>query len=216
VFAALKDVNLTSSRLVGSNDDEGDKEAAEKPAEPKPSPSSVDTNKEPATAPSTSKNRPANKSATEQRREEANQSEKMEGVSPDLPPIASPSARPGQVPEAVPGAIMRATIDRTTYLTYGYEEKELPVLLNSGYFFRPSKEGTNAVVFTKEGNQSLRIAGFVWPDNTERLLEGTAYVIDEPTGRGHVIIYAEDPVFRGIWRNMTRLFFNSMLFSSAF
>jgi len=217
VFATLKDVNLTSSRLVGSDEDtDKDLKKDEKDAEPAPSPKAAETNKAPDTSTTKPKSKPEKKSATEQRRDEANQSEKMQGVSPDLPPIASPSARPGQVPEAVPGAIMRATIDRTTYMTYGYEEKDLSVLLASGYFFRPSKEGTNAVVFAGEGNLSLRISGFVWPDNTERLLRGTSYVIDEPTGRGHVVIYAEDPVFRGIWRNMTRLFFNSMLFSPSF
>jgi hypothetical protein len=110
---------------------------------------------------------------------------------------------------------MRATVDRTTYLTYGYEAAELPVLVNSGYFFRPSKEGTNAVVFGPESSRGLHLSGFIWPNNTERLLRGTAYVIDEPTGRGHVILYAEDPQFRGIWRSMTRLFFNSILFAPS-
>lgn len=212
VFAALKDVNLTSSRLVGSDEDD------QKPAEEKeeePAPSAPESGAQQGAAANTQKGGQARKTATEQRREEANQTEKLEGAPPELPPIASPSARPGQVPEAVPGAIMRATIDRTTYLTYGYEERELPVLLSSGYFFRPSKEGTNAVVFAANGNQPLRVSGFVWPDNTERLLRGTAYVMDEPQGRGHVVLYAEDPNFRGIWRSMTRLFFNSILFSSA-
>lgn len=217
VFAALKDVNLTTSRLVGSDeDDKKDEKKDDKDAEPSPSPKATETSQAPESATTKPKAKQEKKSATEQQRDEANTTEKMEGAPPELPPIASPSARPGEVPEAVPGAIMRATIDRTTYLTYGYEEKELAVLLASGYFFQPSKEGTNAVVFAKEGNQSLRISGFVWPDNTERLLQGTSYVIDEPTGRGHVVIYAEDPVFRGIWRNMTRLFFNSMLFSPSF
>jgi len=109
---------------------------------------------------------------------------------------------------------MRATVDRTTYLTYGYEDTQLPVLVNSGYFFRPSKEGTNAIVFSPDENQTLHLSGFIWP-NTERLLRGTAYVMDEPVGRGHVILFAEDPSFRGIWRTTVRLFFNSILFSSA-
>ncbi|MGH9902684.1 MAG: hypothetical protein ACRD68_12825, partial [Pyrinomonadaceae bacterium] len=149
-------------------------------------------------------------------REEAAQTEKMEGAPPDLPPIASPSARPGRVPVAVPGAIMRATVDRTTPLTYGYEDATLPVLVDSAYFFRPSKEGTNAVVFGADESQALRVAGFIWPGNTERLLRGTSYVIEEPTGKGHVVLYAEDPNFRGIWRITTRLFFNSFLFQPTF
>ncbi|MBV9958035.1 MAG: hypothetical protein JO360_06410, partial [Acidobacteria bacterium] len=221
VFAALKDVGLTSSRLVVSDEDEQKSQSAEeKEAAPAPTPTPTPTEAgqqlSASTAKAKGKNKGARQTATEQQRTEANQTEKMEGASPELPPIASPSASAGQVPEAVPGAIMRATIDRTTYLTYGYEERELPVLISSGYFFRPSKEGTNAVVFASDRKKSLRISGFVWPDNTERLLAGTAYVMDEPTGRGHVVIYAEEPSFRGIWRNMTRLFFNSILFSSSF
>ncbi len=217
VFAALKNVNLTSSRLVGSEDDD---QASPPPEEPAPTPSPTPETAAAASAAERTAaardKRELGQTATEQRREEINQTEKMEGAAPVLPPIASPSARPGQVPEAIPGAIMRATIDRTTPLTYGYEESQLPVLVDSAYFFRPTKEGTNAVVFTAAGNQPLRIAGFVWPGNTERLLRGTAYVFEEPTGRGHVVLYAEDPNYRGIWRNMTRLFFNSFLFQTVF
>lgn len=217
VFGALKDVNLTSSRLVGSDDDD---QAGQPESEPAPTPSPTTetlaaANAKEQTATARDK-RALGQTATEQRREEVNQTEKLEGTAPVLPPIASPSARPDRVPEAVPGAILRATIDRTTPLTYGYEEAQLPVLIDSAYFFRPSKEGTNAVVFSADASQPLRIAGFVWPGNTERLLRGTAYVFEEPTGRGHVVLYSEDPNYRGIWRNMTRLFFNSFLFQTTF
>jgi hypothetical protein len=216
VFAALKDVNLTSSRLVGSDEDETKEQAQDEKAEapqPSPTPPSEGTAREQAAT--RRGRRGTGQTATEQRREETDQTEKLEGAPPELPPIASPSARPGVVPEAVPGAILRATLDRTTYLTYGYDDAQLPVLVNSGYFFRPSKEGTNAVVFSPDRNQTLRLSGFIWPGNTERLLRGTAYVIEEPTGRGHVVLFAEEPNFRGIWRSTIRLFFNSILFPSA-
>jgi hypothetical protein len=216
VFAALKDVNLTSSRLVGSEEDEQKEQGRDgQRAEPTPTPTPQPDATAKEQAGTRRGQRGTGQTATEERREQTDQTERLEGAPPELPPIASPSARPGVVPEAVPGAIMRATIDRTTYLTYGYEETMLPVLVNSGYFFRPSKDGTNAVIFSPNGNQPLRISGFVWPDNTERLLRGTTYVIDEPTGRGHVILFAEEPNFRGIWRTTVRLFFNAILFPSA-
>ncbi|HEX8707307.1 MAG TPA: M14 family zinc carboxypeptidase [Pyrinomonadaceae bacterium] len=223
VFAALKDVNLTSSRLVGSDEDEqkdqGAGEAAETEQAPAPSSpvqAAAAERTQAGVSDSSSKGRRGGQTATEERRTEADQTEKLEGAAPALPPIASPSARPGRVPEAVPGAVMRATIDRTTYLTFGYEEATLPVLVNSGYFFRPSKEGTNAVIFSPDATRPLRISGFTWPNNTERLLRGTAYVMEEPLGRGHTVLYAEEPNFRGIWRTTTRLFFNSILFTSSF
>ncbi|HKP69655.1 MAG TPA: M14 family zinc carboxypeptidase [Pyrinomonadaceae bacterium] len=206
VFAALKDVGLTSTKLVGSDDDEEKGKAADdtdrrKDAEAKPSPT-------PRATPSTD--------ASVEPGPQDQRTDKQDWQAPALPAIASPSANAGKVPEGVPGAIMRATVDRTTYLTYGLEQNELPVLLSSGYFFRYSKEGTNALVFDANPRSPLTISGFVWEGNTERLLKGTSYLIDEPTGSGHVILFAEEPFFRGIYRSATRPFLNSLLFTGVF
>jgi Zinc carboxypeptidase len=208
VFAALKDVNLTSSRLVGSDDDEvkatADDDDVDKRKE-------VETVPSPTPTPQTRKTPVPDVSPTPE-----NRTDKQDWQSPVLPPIASPSANAGKVPEGVPGAIMRATVDRTTYLTYGMETENVPVLFASGYFFRPSKEGANALVFEQRPKNPLTLSGFVWEGNTEKLLRGTAYLIDEPTGGGHVILFAEDPFFRGIFRSVTRPFFNSILFNGVF
>jgi hypothetical protein len=187
VFAALKDVGLTSIKLVGSEDDDQKPKAPEE----KPSPS-------PSVSPS------------------PEVTDLNDMIAPGLPPIASPSADANKVPEPLPGAIFRATVDRTTYLNYGVDHNHVPVLLASGYFFRYSKEGTNAMVFDANPTRPLTVSGFVWDGNTERLLSGTSYLIDESQGRGHVILFAEDPFFRGMTRSLTRPFFNSILFNGVF
>lgn len=192
VFAALKDVGLSSVKLVGSEDDEQkgkaeDEKEAKPAATPTPEPAGMDP-----------------------------KSDREEGIAPSLPPIASPSANANKVPEALPGAIFRATVDRTTYINYGVEKNEIPVLLASGYFFRYSKEGTNALVFDASPKRPLTISGFVWEGNTERLLKGTAYVIDESLGGGHVVLFAEDPFYRGMTRSTSRQFFNAIAFNGIF
>lgn len=208
VFAALKDVGLTSSKLVGSEDDEEKDKASEadkkKEAEAKPTPT-------PPMAPGR-----ASRSEREPNPGIELISDRADDIAPTLPPIASPSANANKVPEALPGAIMRATIDRTTYLNYGVSRNEIPVLLASGYFFRYSKEGSNAIIFDAAPVKPLTVSGFVWEGNTENLLKGTAYVIDEQRGAGHVILFAEDPFFRGMTRSMTKPFLNSMLFNGVF
>jgi hypothetical protein len=203
VWAALKDVGLTTSRLVGSSDDEEKGKAATEEPKPSPSPSPLASPK-PKTA------------AAVATAAEEQPTDLTEGIAPSLPPIASPSADANKVPVALPGSIMRATVDRTTYLTYGLEQSELPVLLASGYFFRYSKEGANAIVFDAKPTRPLTVSGFVWEGNTERLLSGTAYLIDESVGSGHVILFAEEPFFRGTFRSMTRPFMNSILFNGVF
>jgi hypothetical protein len=210
VFAALKDVGLTSAKLVGSDDDEdknkssddkGDDKKKEGEAKPSPTPTPKKDNKNVPAEP--------DPNPTEMKSDKAD-------ISPGLPPIASPSANANKVPEPLPGSIMRATVDRTTYLTYGIDRDELPVLLASGYFFRYSKEGSNALVFDAKPKKPLTISGFVWDGNTEKLLKGTAYIIDEPSGSGHVILFAEEPFMRGIFRSTTRPFMNAILFNGVF
>ncbi len=207
VFAALKDVALTSSRLVGSDADE-DKGKVLATAEAKPSVSPT-----PSLRPGDKRQ---NVEANPNPASEDLISDRADGAPPSLPPIASPSSDANKVPVPLPGSIMRATVDRTTYLTYGLEQNELPVLLASGYFFRYSKEGSNALVFDAEPARKLTLSGFVWEGNTERLLAGTSYIIDEPMGRGHVILFAEEPFFRGIFRSATRPFFNAIAFNGVF
>ncbi len=51
------------------------------------------------------------------------------------------------------------------------------------------------MIFEQNPKLPLTISGFVWEGNTERLLKGTAYLIDEPTGSGHVILFADEPFF---------------------
>jgi hypothetical protein len=72
------------------------------------------------------------------------------------------------------------------------------------------------LVFDANPKKPLTISGFVWEGNTERLLKGTAYVIGESMGSGNVVLFAEDPFFRGMTRANTRPFFNSILFNGAF
>jgi hypothetical protein len=208
VWAALKDVGLTSSKLVGSADDE---EKGKIPEEDKATPT-------PTPAPSVrrgeNKNQPIEPNPNPSSEEMKN--DKADAMSPSLPPIASPSADANKVPVPLPGSIMRATVDRTTFLTYGLEQDELPVLLASGFFFRYSKDGSNALVFDAKPKKPLTLSGFVWAGNTERLLGGTAYLIDEPRGSGHVIMFAEEPFYRGIFRGTTRPFFNAIAFTGVF
>lgn len=192
VFATLKDVGFSSAKMVGSEDRDPQKTSSASPS-PSPSPKD-DLPKAPAEW----------------------KTDNDDGIAPSLPPIASPSADANRVPVPLPGSIMRATVDRTNYLTYGLKQNELPVLMASGYFFRYSDEGTNALIFSTTRQKPLTISGFVWEGNTERLLEGTAYILDESVGSGRVILFAEDPFFRGIFRSATRPFMNSMVFSGVF
>ncbi|MEK6769314.1 MAG: hypothetical protein AABY85_10055, partial [Gemmatimonadota bacterium] len=124
------------------------------------------------------------------------------------PPLVAATAPSGKHPLDVPGTIFRATLDRSHWLTLGYEREQLPVMMSGANFFRPSRAGSNPVVFTGD---SLLVSGFVWPNNTERLLRNTAWAAVENVGSGHVVLFADSPVYRLFWRSTYRLLENAIL-----
>ncbi len=128
------------------------------------------------------------------------------------PPLVSPSAAGGNSPEQVPGAIFRATLDRTHWLTFGYERDQLPVFLETSRFLKPSEKGANPVVFT---GTDLTLSGFTWPNNTEKLLRNSVWAAVETVGSGSVVVFAENPVYRGFWRGPAKLLTNAVLFAPA-
>jgi hypothetical protein len=131
---------------------------------------------------------------------------------PELsPPLASPSATPDDV-EYIPGSIFRGTLDLTHWLTLGYESKGLALMLRGSTLLAPSKSGDNPAVFVGD---DLLLAGFAWPGNTERLLEETVWATAERQGRGQVVLFADDPLYRAFWRGPARLLTNAILFGTG-
>jgi hypothetical protein len=128
------------------------------------------------------------------------------------PPLVSATAPNGSAPLEVPGSIFRATLDQSHWLTFGYERDRLPVMVSGDQFFRPSRAGANPVAFTGD---SLTLSGFAWPGNTERLLRNSAWAVVENKGSGHVVLFADSPVFRLFWRSTYRLLQNAILMGTG-
>ncbi len=128
------------------------------------------------------------------------------------PPLVSPSAGASRTPVRIPGAIFRASLDQTHWLTMGYARDVLPVFLDTGRLLKPSEKGDNPVVFV---GSDLTLAGFTWPGNTEKLLRGSVWAAVENVGRGSVVVFAENPLFRGFWRGTARLVTNAVLLGTG-
>jgi hypothetical protein len=136
------------------------------------------------------------------------QIEGLPGTPEPRPPFVSPTAQPSAL-QPVPGAVLRAELDLTHWLTLGYGRADLPVLADGSDFLTLDPEESNPVVFPREGE--LVLSGFTWPENTGRLLRGTAHAVSADVGEGAVVLFATDPNFRLVWRSTGRLFANAVL-----
>jgi hypothetical protein len=125
-------------------------------------------------------------------------------------PTPRPSKKESEArkPLTVPGAIVRARVDHHNFLTIGFDSDVLPVLIEGNAFLGRSSTGANVLSFESD---KLRISGFFWPDNTERLLRGTSALIDEPVDHGHIILFSTEPGARMIWLSTVRLLLNAII-----
>ncbi|HUS19822.1 MAG TPA: M14 family zinc carboxypeptidase [Terriglobales bacterium] len=109
--------------------------------------------------------------------------------------------------ESVPGTILKTQLDNTHPLGYGMAE-QLAILDQDAPILELSDKGDNIAYFPKEG---VKLSGFITAEN-EKKLGLTAYAIRERQGRGFVILFADNPVFRGFWDATDRLLLNAIYF----
>lgn len=131
----------------------------------------------------------------------------------DLLAVTSPLAS-NATPIGLPGTHFDVVLDRTHWLTQGYDQPRLTVMMEGSTFLKLSRRGANVAVFPAEG--LLHRAGFIWPNNTERFLRNTAYLIEEPIGGGHLVAFAGEPWFRGWWRALDKLVMNAIVLGPGY
>ncbi len=113
--------------------------------------------------------------------------------------------------ERLGGAIFEVDLDVTHPLGFGYRNSKLPVYKNNNVFIQPSK---NAYSTVAKYTEDPHIDGFISEDNYNIFLKPSASLIVSPMGRGRVVLFADNPNFRGAWYGTNRLFLNALFLGS--
>lgn len=109
--------------------------------------------------------------------------------------------------ESVGGVILKADIDVTHPLAFGYHDNSIPVYKNNTVWLAPSKnEYATVAKYAKDPH----IDGFITEKNMEEFLKPSASLIVSKLGSGRVILFADNPNFRGSWYGTNRLFLNAL------
>jgi len=111
----------------------------------------------------------------------------------------------------VPGAYVSVEIDAEHHLGTGMSGSAI-ALFRSNTVFLPSKKGARAASLHKE---RPIVSGFAF-DDAKGHLSGAPFLWDEPTGRGHVTLFADDVCFRTYLHGAHRLFLNAVLLGPSF
>jgi hypothetical protein len=111
--------------------------------------------------------------------------------------------------DLVAGAIFEVDLDLTHPLAFGYTRPKLPVFRDHAELLPTPKDPYSRVgVYSKEA----RLAGFSSDENLKKIAGSTA-VAASRMGKGAVLMYLDNPNFRGFWWGGSKLFLNGLFLS---
>ena len=106
------------------------------------------------------------------------------------------------------GAFVRLELDLEIWLNWGLPP-ELPALVRAQDTLVAEPPVQVAARFA--GVDDLHLGGLLWPEAAGRMAH-TAYATREAKGRGQVILFVNDPGFRGWTLGTRRLLINALLY----
>ncbi len=112
--------------------------------------------------------------------------------------------------QQIGGSIYQADLDTTHPLGFGYPSRELAVWRDHSILHPPSANPYSSPVRLTE---DPHLSGYISDRNLERL-RGTASAVTDGLGSGTVVLFLDNPNFRGYWYGTNRLFLNAIYFGS--
>ncbi len=108
----------------------------------------------------------------------------------------------------IPGIIVKMELDNSHPLGYGCDN-EMYVFKRGTRIFELSDKGDNVGIIHKNPN----VAGFVSQKNANLIGDGL-YLYHQRYGRGHIILFTDDPNFRGFLLGHKMLLLNAIIFGA--
>jgi len=109
------------------------------------------------------------------------------------------------------GAIFEADLDITHPLGFGLGHRRLAVFRRSNLALEPSSNLYGTVARLTD---TPLLSGYVTPKNLKQAA-GSAALTARKIGRGAVLLFADDPDFRGFWYGTSKLYLNALFFGGV-
>lgn len=110
--------------------------------------------------------------------------------------------------KSIGGSIFQADLDITNPVGFGFTDRKISVYRNGLTFLQPSKNPYSTVAaYTAEP----LIGGYLHKSQKKRVARSAAILMN-PEGQGRIILFSDNPNFRGIWYGTNKLFLNALFF----
>ena len=112
--------------------------------------------------------------------------------------------------QKIGGAIFNSHVDLTNPLGFGFQRPELSIFKdNDNFMKRTTNPYANPVIYTEDPLQS----GYISEEKYEKVKNAAVITVSD-LGRGRIISFSDNPLFRAFWYGSNRLFFNSLFFGN--
>jgi hypothetical protein len=108
------------------------------------------------------------------------------------------------------GSIFQVDLDLTNPIGFGFNEKKVSIYRNGRTFLQPSKSPFNTVA---QYTANPLIGGYIHKSDIKRVANSAA-ILFSGEGQGRVILFSDNPNFRGTWYGTNKLFLNALFFGS--
>lgn len=112
--------------------------------------------------------------------------------------------------KALGGSIFSVDLDTTHPIGYGFSSRKLSVYKNGLTFFQNSTNPYNTVA---QYNNEPVVGGYVHTTTLKKIKNSPSILVGSE-GAGRVILFADEPNFRGAWYGTNKLFLNSLFYGN--
>jgi hypothetical protein len=112
--------------------------------------------------------------------------------------------------KALGGSIFSLDLDTTHPIGFGFSRRKISVYKNNQTFLQPSENPYNTVA---QYTSTPLVGGYLHRTTLEKIKKSASVLVGSE-GSGRVILFAENPNFRGIWYGTNKLFLNALFFGS--
>ncbi len=115
--------------------------------------------------------------------------------------------------DVIGGALFESDLDITHPLGYGFHDRRIASQRNTTIVLATPANPYATVA--RYDTRSPLVSGYA-SKRREQEIAGSPMLIAERRGKGSVVLFADDPNFRGVFYGTNRLFMNAIFFSRAF
>ncbi|MDZ4714326.1 MAG: M14 family metallopeptidase [Cytophagales bacterium] len=106
------------------------------------------------------------------------------------------------------GSIFQVDLDNTNPIGFGFSDRKVSVYRNGRTYLQPSQTAYNTI---SQYTASPLIGGYIHKSEIKKVANSAA-ILFTPLGQGRVILFADNPNFRGTWYGTNKLFLNALFF----